>query len=182
MPLWVRSLALRILTAGTGTNSTSQNGHGRLWKSRTGPLRSVMPEIPCRSWPVICGAAPDIGISPRLLVRSSAEAICRAVRQLVGCSAGGAPESRVWASAQSVEWPVSARDEAPDRVVPGGAGRKTGGTGKEKSGAPAGQHRTGGGQAGGRALRGRTDGSGPLRGADREITFGKHVAESAASL
>ena len=107
---------------------------------------------------------------------------CRAVRQLVGCSAGGAPESRVWASAQSVEWPVSARDEAPDRVVPGGAGRKTGGTGKEKSGAPAGQHRTGGGQAGGRALRGRTDGSGPLRGADREITFGKHVAESAASL
>ena len=35
MPLWLRWRVLRILTAGTGTNSTSQNGHGRLWRSRT---------------------------------------------------------------------------------------------------------------------------------------------------
>lgn len=54
VPLWGRSQALRILMAGTGTNSISQSGHGRLWTSRTGPLRSVMPGIRWRNWPVIC--------------------------------------------------------------------------------------------------------------------------------
>lgn len=35
MPLWGRSQALRILMAGTGTNSISQSGHGR--SGRAGP-------------------------------------------------------------------------------------------------------------------------------------------------
>ena len=37
-------------------------------------LRSVMPGIRWRNWPVICGAAPNIGISPWLLARSLAGA------------------------------------------------------------------------------------------------------------
>lgn len=66
----------------------AQNFDGRNWheqhiakrtraalEEQDRPLRSVMPGIRWRNWPVICGAAPDIGISPRLLVRSSAEAI-----------------------------------------------------------------------------------------------------------
>ena len=57
-----------------GRNSISQSGHGRLWTSRTGPLRSVMPGIRWRNWPVICGAAPNIGDGPLPHVRSSAEA------------------------------------------------------------------------------------------------------------
>ena len=81
-----------------------------------------------------------------------------------GRSAGGAPESCVQPPAQPVEWPVSAGKEAPNRAVPSGAGRQTGGTGKEKSGAPAGQRRTGGGQAGGRALRSRADRGRSLNG------------------
>ena len=44
------------------------------WTSRTGPLRSVMPGIRWRNWPVICGAAPNIGDGPLPHVRSSAEA------------------------------------------------------------------------------------------------------------
>ena len=54
--------------------------------------------------------------------------------------------------------------ETPNRAVPGGAGRQTGGTGKEKSGTPAHQCRTGGGQAGGRALRSRADRGRSLNG------------------
>ena len=70
-----------------------------------------------------------------------------------------------WSDAlRAVQWPISTGKETPNRAVPGGAGRQTGGTGKEKSGAPAGQRRTGGGQAGGRALRSRADRGRSLNG------------------